>query len=57
MKRLLSESTLTWLCIGDFNEVLRLEEQMGPNIRDSVQIAGFREAVMFVALLTWDIKV
>ena len=45
MKRLRGESTLPWVCIGDFNEVLRPEEQMGPNPRDSSQIAGFRDAV------------
>ena len=45
MKFLRGESTLTWLCIGDFNEILRPEEQMGPNERDSAQIEGFREAV------------
>lgn len=45
MKRLRGESTLPWVCVGDFNEILRPEEQMGPNPRDSAQIAGFREAV------------
>ena len=45
MKRLRGESTLPWLCIGDFNEILRQEEQMGPNPRDSAQMEGFREAV------------
>lgn len=45
MMRLRSESTLPWICIGDFNEILRSEEQFGPNERDSSQIAGFREAV------------
>ena len=45
MKRLRGESTLPWLCIGDFNEILRQEEQMEPNTRDSAQMAGFRDAV------------
>ena len=45
MKRLRGESTLPWLCIGDFNEILRQEEQMGPNPHDSAQMGGFREAV------------
>lgn len=39
------ESTLPWLCIGDFNEFLRREEQMGPNERDVSQMVGFREAI------------
>lgn len=33
------------MCIGDFNEVLRREEQMGPNERDVSQMGGFREAI------------
>jgi len=45
MKRLRGESTLPWVCIGDFNELLRPEEHMGTSTRDSGQIAGFREAV------------
>lgn len=45
MARLRGESTLPWLCIGDFNEILRREEQIGPNERDEAQMAGFREAI------------
>ncbi|XP_073355316.1 uncharacterized protein [Aegilops tauschii subsp. strangulata] len=45
MKFLHGENTLPGVCIGDFNEILRPEEQLGPNERDSAQIAGFREAV------------
>ena len=45
MTRLRGESTLSWLCIGDFNEILRREEQIGPNEWDEAQMAGFREAV------------
>ncbi|XP_073360443.1 uncharacterized protein [Aegilops tauschii subsp. strangulata] len=45
MKILRGESSLPWVCIGDFNEILRPEEQFGPNERDAAQIAGFREAV------------
>ena len=36
---------MPWLCIGDFNEILRREEQIGPNERDEAQMTGFREAV------------
>ena len=45
MIRLRGESTLPWICMGDFNEILRPEEQWGPNERDSSKMAGFREAV------------
>lgn len=50
MKFLRSTSTLVWACIGDFNECLRSEEQLGPNERDTSQIAAFREAVDLCAL-------
>jgi hypothetical protein len=39
------EIYLPWICIGDFNEILRREEQMGPNERDVSQMSGFREVV------------
>ena len=45
MKILRGENALPWVCMGDFNEILRPEEQMGPNERDSAQIEGSREAV------------
>lgn len=44
MARLRGESTLPRVCIGDFNDVLRREQHMGPNERDVAQMAGFREA-------------
>jgi hypothetical protein len=45
MRVLRGESTLPWVCLGDFNEILHKEEQFGPNERDSAQIEAFREAV------------
>jgi hypothetical protein len=66
MRVLKGESTLSWLCIGDFNEILRVEEQFGPNERDSAQITSFREAVDVCELAdlgyssldwTWEKKV
>ena len=66
MKFLRGESTLPWLCIGDFNEILRPEEQHGPNERDSSQIDAFREAIDICGLAdlgyrgldwTWEKKV
>ena len=50
MAPLRGESTLPWLCIGDFNEVLRREEQMGPNLQDVSQMGGFREATNLCGL-------
>ena len=66
MTRLRGESTLPWLCIGDFNEILRKEEQMGVHERDSAQMEAFREATDLCALAdlgyrgldwTWEKKV
>lgn len=45
MRFLNADCDLPWLCIRDFNEVLRREEQFGPNQRDMAQINLFREAV------------
>jgi hypothetical protein len=45
MRFLKADCDLPWACIGDFNEVLRREEQMGPNERDMTQINKFREVV------------
>lgn len=45
MRFLKADCDLPWLCIVDFNEVLRREEQFGPNERDMAQINLFREAV------------
>ena len=46
IKRFLkADSNLSWVCIGDFNELLQREEQMGPNDREMWQINQFREVV------------
>lgn len=45
MSFLRAQSTAPWLCIGDFNEVLLVNEQMGRNEREQWQIAAFQEAI------------
>lgn len=45
MRFLKADCDLPWLCIGDFSEVLRVEDQFGPNQRHMAQINLFREAV------------
>ena len=45
MKQMRSDTDLPWVCMGDFNEILRREEQLGPNIREEYLMEGFREAV------------
>lgn len=36
---------MAWVCIGDFNEVLRHDEHDGVGMRSQSQIQGFRDAV------------
>lgn len=38
-------SNIPWLCIGDFNEVLRPDEQEGIGERSNAQIQVFRDVV------------
>jgi len=58
-----NQSSLPWLCAGDFNEVLAASEQFGGLIRPERQMDGFRTAVSdcgfvdlgFIGLpYTWD---
>lgn len=44
-------STLSWLCIGDFNEVLRPDEHEGVGHRSNAQIQAFREMTDVCMLL------
>lgn len=39
------ETSLPWLCVGDFNEVLSSSEQLGRVGRRANQMNGFQEAV------------
>lgn len=45
MKRLTGMSTLTWLCFGDFNEILSLNEKSGGLDRNAGAITEFRAVV------------
>jgi hypothetical protein len=44
-KQMRSDTDLLWVCMGDFNEILRRKEQLGPNIREEYLMEGFREVV------------
>ncbi|KAG2539975.1 hypothetical protein PVAP13_9NG509928 [Panicum virgatum] len=45
MRFLRAQSSVHWLCVGDFNEVLWVEEQFGVNEREQWQVAAFQDAV------------
>ena len=45
LKYIKSASTLPWVCMGDFNEVLHRSEHVGVRERSNTQIAGFRDMV------------
>ncbi|KAI9176589.1 hypothetical protein LWI28_004709 [Acer negundo] len=45
LHRLRGMSTLPWLCIGDFNEILCAEEKEGGLVHQRQLIEGFREAL------------
>ncbi|KAL9433059.1 hypothetical protein AB3S75_027969 [Citrus x aurantiifolia] len=45
IRRLLGLSSLLWLCFGDFNENLHLNEKIGGNDRKMKQLKDFREVI------------
>ena len=45
LKFIKSSSSLPWVCIGDFNEVLHQSEHVGIQERSRARIEGFREMV------------
>lgn len=45
LESLNANSSLPWCCIGDFNEVLRADEQEGGDLRSERQMMGFWEVL------------
>jgi hypothetical protein len=63
LRYLSAQDELPWLCAGDFNEILRQEEQIGRNARNENEMALFRECLTDCRLtdlgyrgydFTWD---
>jgi hypothetical protein len=56
MKDIASTSSLPWLCLGDFNEVLHADEHEGVGHRTLTQMQGFRETVDICNLIDLGYK-
>ena len=51
IKNISTSSNLPWLCLGNFNEVLHLDEHEGVRQRSNVQIQAFQDKVDVFMLL------
>ena len=40
-----SQSSLPWLCVGDFNEIISDEEKMGGALRPTRQMENFKQSL------------
>ncbi|XP_075663160.1 uncharacterized protein LOC142632678 [Castanea sativa] len=47
LRYLSTQTDLPWVCIGDFNEITRLEEKLGGAIRPKKQMQEFRDYLEF----------
>ena len=56
MKNLSTLHDIPWVCIGDFNEVLKHDEHDGIGLRSQSQIQGFRDAVDVCGLIDLGFK-
>jgi hypothetical protein len=56
LKDISSSSSLPWLCLGDFNEVLRPEEHQSVGTRSLNQMHGFRDVVDLCNLINLGYK-
>lgn len=63
LKHLHARSSHPWLCYGDFNEILSIEEKQGRLLRPPRPMLDFREALLFCGIVdlgyrgntfTWD---
>lgn len=51
-----SQFQLSWLCLGDFNEILSINEKAGGVTRPQQQMEEFRNVVIFAAFWIWAIR-
>jgi hypothetical protein len=45
MRRLKGLQNLSWLCVGDFNEIMYNTEHFSEHVRDEWQMRAFRETI------------
>ena len=50
LRHLATQTSLPWVCLGDFNEITRLEEKLGGVPHAENQMQFFRECLDFCGL-------
>ena len=50
LRHLATQTSLPWVCVGDFNEITRLEEKLGGVIHAETQMQSFRDCLDFCGL-------
>ena len=51
MRHIYNRSTLSWLCIGDYNEILSSEEKNGKHPRPLPPMVAFQNALLACGLI------
>lgn len=52
----MANANLSWCCLGDFNEILKADEQEGGDLRSERQMRGFCNAVNVCQLIDLGYK-